>query len=881
MHIILTHEQADFDALASLLGAQLLHQGAIPVLPKRMNRNLRAYLTLYETVLPFVERRDLPNSPIERVTLVDTQSLISIRGMHAETTVVVIDHHPLRGDVPGNWQVCTEETGANTTLFVEGLQEQGLPINTVEATLLLLGIYEDTGTLTYSRTTARDLRAAAYLIDQGADLNIANNFLNHPLSLEQEQLYAELRENASLYLIQGHHLIVTTADARAFDEELSTIAHKLRNVLEPDALFILVQTRGGIQMIARSTNDQIDAGALAAHFGGGGHTRAAAALIKRDDPDQVIAELLETLPRFIRPVVTVAQLMSRGAQVISVDIPASEAASRMQRYGYEGYPVVDDGNLVGLLTRRAVDRAVAHNLNLTASSLMQAGQVTVTPNDSIEHLQNLMTETGWGQVPVVHPDSGEIIGIVTRTDLLKTLARARSTRGRQNLAARLESALPAARLALLKATAQMAHSQRSALYIVGGFVRDLLLDLPSLDLDLVVEGDAITLGRLLQSIYGGRLTSHGRFGTAKWHIAEISASLCQQFTPANGRQLLADDLPESLDLITARTEFYAHPTALPTIERGSIKLDLHRRDFTINTLAVRLDGTYYGELHDYWGGLNDLHQKLVRVLHSISFVDDPTRMLRAVRYEQRYGFMIEDRTLQLLTEARALLDRVSGERIRHELDHIFDESKYWLMLQRLYELELLAALHPELTVDTWLEERLERVMSAQPEPFWRLSTLPKGYGLYRVLAYAVWLMRLPEPMIVEILERLVYPRQLSDQIQYASSLWRMLPGLVGKRPSQIAAELDSAPSLALFAVYQAVDPGPERNVLVDYASKWRDVSANTTGHDLRKRGLPPGPQYNRILAALREAWLDGHIRSEFEEDELLKLLISREFGGVV
>ena len=184
--------------------------------------------------------------------------------------------------------------------------------------------------------------------------------------------------------------------------------------------------------------------------------------------------------------------------------------------------------------------------------------------------------------------------------------------------------MPKARLALLKLTAEIAYEQKAALYIVGGFVRDLILERPSQDFDLVVEGDAIALARQLQERYGGRLTTHARFGTAKWMIANIRPELARMLNqPEN-----ASDLPEFLDLISARTEFYTHPTALPTVERGSIKLDLHRRDFTINTLALRLDGSHYGELHDYWGGLNDLREGLVRVLHSLSFVDDPTRMLQ-------------------------------------------------------------------------------------------------------------------------------------------------------------------------------------------------------------------------------------------------------------
>ncbi|MFN2196974.1 MAG: CBS domain-containing protein [Anaerolineales bacterium] len=872
MQIVLTHEQADFDALASLLGAFLLDKNAIPVLPSRMNRNLRAFLTLYGLVLPFVERRDLPAEPVDHVTLVDTQSLVSVKGMHPETQVRVIDHHKLRADLPKDWQTLSEETGANATLFAEVLQERGSILDPIHATLLLLGIYEDTGSLTYSRTTARDLRAAAYLVEQGASFKIANDFLNHPLSLEQEKIYQHLQQTAESLQIHGHTVVLGAANAGDMEAELSTIVHKLRNVLEPDALFVLVKIRGGVQLIARSTDDHIDVAQVAAHFGGGGHPRAAAALIKDAGLDDIRQQLLEILKEEVHPAVTVSELMSRGPQVLTADTLAEEALTRMQRYGYEGYPVVEGGELIGLLTRRAVDRAIAHRLNLPARSLMQAGKVTVLPSDSIEHVQTLMTETGWGQIPVVASDSNQIIGIVTRTDLLKTLSTEFNHLSRQNLAVQLESSLPPARLALLRAVASAAYEQHAALYIVGGFVRDLLLGLPSLDLDLVVEGDAITLANRLQDKYGGRLTSHSRFGTAKWHLHQLKTQLVQKLAPLTLGTLIPDDFPDFIDLISARTEFYTHPTALPTVERGSIKLDLHRRDFTINTLALRLDGNHYGELHDYWGGLNDLNQGIVRVLHSISFVDDPTRMLRAVRYEQRYNFSIGSRTLQLLLEARSLLERVSGERIRHELDHILHEDRRITMLARLQELGLLKEIHPDLIWDAWLETHFERLTDL---PDWQLSMLPRGAQLETALAYTLWLIRLPKTSIQAILKKLVFPHNLGEQIIAAARVWQQLPDLEELRPSEISARLDASSALAIFAAYLAADIPADRRLLERYYFEWRELNPVTTGHDLRALGLPPGPAYQQILRELRNRWLDGEITSESEEKQALEGMLQK------
>jgi tRNA nucleotidyltransferase (CCA-adding enzyme) len=363
MHVILTHEQADFDALASLLGACLLYDGAIAILPRRLNRNVRAFLSLYGADLPFIDPRDLPTKPIEEITIVDTQTMVSLKGVTSETKVKVIDHHPLRDGLPTEWSIINFETGATATLLVEALQEHNGLLSPVHATLMLLGIYEDTGSLTYSRTTSRDLKAAALLIELGASLAIAGDFLNHPLSFNQQELYDRLRASMVSTQIHGYNILVACGDAHDMDEELSTIAHKLRDLLEPDALFLLVTIKGGVQLIARSSTDNIDAAAIAQHFGGGGHERAAAGLIKAKDCQIVLKELLQLLPEFVRPALTVSQIMSHGVQVLSPEDKLQEAARKMRIFGYEGYPVVSDGKVVGLLTRRAVDRALSHNLS--------------------------------------------------------------------------------------------------------------------------------------------------------------------------------------------------------------------------------------------------------------------------------------------------------------------------------------------------------------------------------------------------------------------------------------------------------------------------------------------------------------------------------------
>jgi len=520
---------------------------------------------------------------------------------------------------------------------------------------------------------------------------------------------------------------------------------------------------------------------------------------------------------------------------------------------------------------------------------MEAGNVSISPRASIEDLQNLMTNTGWGQIPVVDPESGRIVGIVTRTDLLETLAPSTNKYRNRNLIKELEEALPIDRLNLLKEIALFAQKQHVALYIVGGFVRDLIIGYPSQDFDLVVEGDAITLATSVVAKYGGRITTHKQFGTAKWFLdqsTENSQQLLQSNLESDNECDLSDGsisagtnfeaLPETLDFITARREFYSHPTALPTVEKGSIKLDLHRRDFTINTLAIRLDGTHFGNLHDHWGGYNDIRQGLVRVLHSISFVDDPTRILRAVRYEQRYGFQIGKRTLQLLLEARSLLNRVSGDRIRNEIDNILKEDHAIHMLGRLASIKLLEAIHPDLVWDKWIQEKVDELEFPGSE--WGIDPVFKGIPVKRILVYTLWLIRLTWERAEKVTSRLRLPRTLVDIIQDACQLWSNLPEIKIVHASELAHHFDNTQTIAIYGFYIATDDSFFRESAFSYITKWKYIKPTITGRDLKARNLPPGPHFKEILYHLKSAWIDGDITSKAQESELLNKLIGDYFG---
>ena len=380
------------------------------------------------------------------------------------------------------------------------------------------------------------------------------------------------------------------------------------------------------------------------------------------------------------------------------------------------------------------------------------------------------------------------------------------------------------------------------LYIVGGSVRDLVLGRRLNDFDLTVEGDAIALARALASNHGGGMTAHKKFGTAKW------------FLPEN---LKMDH--DTLDLISARSETYKHPAALPAVKLGSLADDLRRRDFTINALAVRLDGSHFGELHDDLNGMDDLQKGMIRVLHPRSFMDDPTRMYRAVRYEGRYGFKIDEDTLALIPEARPFVEKLSAQRIRHELDLILEEPNAVRILKRLDNLDLLSFIHPALS-----NFSLSNLATVKSED----AVLQN-----RNSRWILWLMRLNDQEIEFLNERLHFSAELLKILHSAALLNANQTAVVGLKPSQAVELLEGYSIKALEVLSSAVEDEKIKSVLTKYLSEWWYVKPKTTGHDLKKRGIPPGPKYTEILRRLRAAWLNGEVKTEEEEKSLLHELL--------
>jgi tRNA nucleotidyltransferase (CCA-adding enzyme) len=863
MEIITSHENTDFDGLASILAAAKLYPKAIPVLPQRLNRNLRDFLTLHWDELPFVRREDLPRGRIKIMILVDTQSIPSLRGLSPETKIRFIDHHLLDRKLEDRMSFHGGEAGSTTTLLADQICQIRLPLSPVEATLLLLGVYEDTGSLTYPDTRPVDVRCAAWLLEQGANLEVVNEFLHRPLSDGQRELYQKLIEVAEFHEFAGQTVVIASTSAKDYLEEIAILAHKLRDLYDPAALFLIIDLDSRLQMVARSSSAAIDVAEIARHFGGGGHGKAAAALIKNKTLGEARQQLLELLEKEVRPVTTVKELMSHGVHTLSPETSVAEAEEMMRRYGHEGFPVVADGQLLGILTRREIDKALQYQReDAPIKNYMHKGEIAVSPSDPVEYLQEVMMEHDLGQVPVV--ENGEIVGIVTRTDLIKLWSKPWRPSRADEMARRVREALPPRLLDLILKASQVSKEMGYSLYFVGGFVRDLLLDQPHLDIDLVVEGDAIALAKRLSGVVGGRVHSHDRFGTAKLIFKEEGTVV------------------PFIDFVTARREFYEYSTALPQVERSSIKQDLYRRDFTINTMAISLDEDSFGELLDYYGGERDLEEGLIRVLHNLSFIEDPIRMLRAVRLEQRLGFRIEAMTEELISDALEWLDRVSGERIRQELDALFQEEELTKPLRRLTELAVLSQIHPILTWDAWMEERVNGFSDALA--YWRAQR-PKSRPAAdmrhqpSVMPYlALISLRATVEQIEALAHRLKLPKDDTRFLLQAKQLGSTLPALADAvlLPSRIYQLLWPFSDEVIFTCWLASEDELIKQRLELYHKELASVEPLIDGDELKEMGLTPGPLYGEILGALRDARLDGKIKTPAQEKALVQHLMARQ-----
>jgi tRNA nucleotidyltransferase (CCA-adding enzyme) len=847
--VIATHTNTDFDAFAAMVAARRLYPDAVVAVPGALNRNVREFFRLHADELEAVEVSRLEPEAIRRLIVVETTSATRLGelepvALDPSVEKVAFDHHH-GGELP-DWlkpeNAVVSQDGALTTTLVGILAEREIDVTPLEATVFALGIHEDTGSLTYPTATQRDADALAWCLRHGARQDLLAGFLHTPLADDERELLTALMDTLEGHRVAGVEVLVAAVAWPRHVDGVSNLAHKIVDLTDTRALVVLVEMDDRVFAVTRSRTPEVDEAAIARALGGGGHREAASAIF-RGPLEAARAVLAEGLEAAAAQPLTAQQIMSRPARSVGPDETVSRAMVTCQRFAQSGILVLDDGRLVGAVSREDLDKAIAHGLShAPVKGIMSSRVVTVEAAAPLAEVQEALATSQDGRVAVLA--GGEVAGVVTRSDLLRALgerpeAEAESHASLAGELSALEDLSP-----VFEAVAA-ASEPYDGVYLVGGTVRDILLGEPNFDVDIAVEGDAIALARSVADALGGRVRAHRKFGTAV--------------------VLYGED--RRVDVVTARTEFYDAPAALPSVEHATIREDLFRRDFTINAMAVSLKGDDFGRLVDPFHGRRDLEAKTIRVLHNLSFIDDPTRIFRAIRYESRYGFRMDDHTQRLArgTIEMGLVGDLSSARLRDELVALLEEGDAGSSILRLAELGAGRAIHPHLAADEEAVELLERLRALNERyrtgiPSWRLAL--------EALA-----RQLPPDEIYDWLRRLKVQRRDADRIAWAVTVGpRLVERLRGDtpEPSEIVALAEpSAPDAPLFALALA-----DLQPLHDYFERLRDVRLEVSGTDLAELGIGESPQVGEILAELRRRKLNGQLDGRESE-----LAAARELIG--
>lgn len=864
-HIVVGHANPDFDAYAAMVAATKLFPGAKAVFLGSQNPNVREFHNLHAEFLEFADLREIDLSAVERVTMVDTRDpgrLGEIEEVvrRSGVEVVVYDHHPpAPGDVEGAEEHCME-VGATTSILVHEIRDRGIAITPLEASVMLLGIHEDTGSLTYVSSTAYDADAVAFLMASGGDLDVVNQFLTRSLTPEQRKLLTQLLDTLEVWDINGQQIAVGWADSADYVDSASVITHHLCDDMGYRVAIAAISMPDRVHVVARSRVAQVDVGRILERVGGGGHPLAASAAVKGRSVSEVLAAIREAASAAVRPPVTARDIMSSPVRTADPDMTMDEAGRIMERWGHGALPVAVESRLVGMVTRKDVDKARRHRLaHAPVRGFMSREPLSVPPDATLDELQTLLSRTGVGRVPVV--EEGRILGIVTRKDLLRASHGERYT-DRQATVARSEasarfmasfaSVLPEQIRQVVMTIGERAAAEGLRAHVVGGFVRDMLLGRPNLDVDVVVEGDGLAFAEKVAAEQGWRVRVHKRFGTA----------------------VLIVDRALHIDVTSARAEYYTRPGALPTVERSSLRQDLFRRDFSINAMAASIWPDTFGHIADPFGGLNDLERRVVRALHSLSFVEDPTRVLRAARFAVKFGFRIDPSTEALLKQAveMDMLKEVSGARLREELLDVLDEERAADVLALLEDLGALDELLPEGVPREAVSADVARAAAAYGTLAPRFEHAPRR----RITLVCALLERAAKRSSERWLKRMRFGREYGTPaialVERSASALRTLKDRRSVRDSRIHAVLSPLPPEAQVCLWAMSEDPVARERIERYIDVLSRVRPAVTGDDLVAMGFRPGPSFSAILAQALADRLDGKaVGREAELENLARI----------
>ncbi len=882
MDVIATHVNADFDGLGSMIAAKRLYPEAVLVFPGGHERGLRDFL-LHSTLYAYDVKkvRDIDLNEVTRLILVDVRSAGRI-GQFAEIVensdleIHIYDHHPVDENTISGQVEFIQEVGAATTILTQLFIERGIVPTPDEATMMMLGLYEDTGHLLFPGTTATDYQSAAFLLQHGANLNTVADFLVREMTSEQVDLLNELLKSCQKHIVNGVEIAIAYASIDYYVGDISSLVHRLKDIENLNVLIVAVRMEDRVFLVGRSRLPEMNIGDFFHEFGGGGHAFAASATVRDLPLAQLLKRIEKLLQKHVRSRCEARHLMSAPVKTLPDNATIEAVRELMTRFNFNALPILNDQHrVVGIMTRQVVEKAAHHKLlKMDVSEVMNTDFQVASPETSLADLQQGIVEHNQRCVPVI--DGETLVGVVTRTDLLRYMLGDRQQFAdesydiserralqlkRKNLQKLIEAQLPEPVRNLLHHLGLVADQLNLQIYLVGGFVRDLLLRQQNLDVDIVVEGDGISFAEAFARTTQCRVRAHEKFGTA----------------------VIVFPDGFKVDIASARFEYYDRPAVLPEVEHASIRHDLYRRDFTINTLTISLNQNNFGQMLDFFGGQRDMKDKSIRVLHNLSFIEDPTRLYRAVRFEQRLGFCIGRQTERLMRSAVRLksVQKVAGLRILNELEQILDEPRVVPALNRLDQFDLLKFIDPQLCFD---QNTASLFVAAERASSWfdllytgeeyrrwllYLFCLFDNLSAKRVARVSDWLGMQPKDRTL-LLEQVPEVRQLEKKIKQRRN------GRSEPKNSEIFFWFDGLSIETILYLMARSDNENLRQWISLYMTELRKEKVILNGDDLIALGFPPGRYFQEIFEFL----LIGRLNREIHTREEEILFVNQHFSSI-
>jgi len=860
LKVITTHNNPDFDGFASCVGMKKLHPDFEIVISGVPMQNLKEYLRLYEDAFPYLTSEQIAKveEGIEELIIVDTPGLERIgdeikRKLKPGAKITIVDHHPdIRSDEDSESTVnnaaynvtkIIQQSGAATSIVTKMMKERGIKPNKMESTLLGIGIYEDTGSLLFSSTTLDDIDAIRYLFEHGLEVEIVAEYVKFDLTIDQKLLLQNLLQNTQVYTIDNHVITITYAETEKFIGGLSAVVAKYWYAQEPETLITVVRMGKKVFIVGRTKSPDVDIRGLVSEFGGGGHRQAASATLSMVAVEEVIHKVLSLLPKYISSGLKAKDIMSSPVRTALAFETIEQVNKIMEVTGHNGIPIVEGDRLVGIVTKKTIEKAINHGLGKRpVKSVMTSKLITAKTDTPVSTLKKLMIEHDVGRIPILD-ENNILVGIVTRSDIIRASQKQLVQTSQEhepsfnfkNITEIIYERLDRRIINLLRLIGVYGNEIKMPVYVVGGFVRDLLLNIPNYDIDVVVEGNGIEFAKYVGKQLDAIVVPYEKFYTATL--------------------VFKDGF--KIDVATARTEYYEKPGELPQVDVSTIKKDLYRRDFTINAMAIKLNPNEFGVLYDFFNCQKDLEEGIIRILHNLSFIEDPTRMIRAVRFESRYNFKIEEHTLEILKrnlEAN-YLERVSGARIRQEIEKILEERQPLIAIRRLAELGILKHIFPKTYYTPTMDEKLERVFRFLPLVKQRYQNISDFYAISTVL-----LEFYDKETLDFMRNRYGYPKKFIESLKFTENMMLPLKSMIESQLSfsDIYKVIGKGNPYIFIHLSAYLDDEGQQYLLRYIDAILKTKLEKVTGkYVMEKFNLKSGPVINEILETLYAMKLDN------------------------